>query len=782
MAKITKPHNFQNGTKANANEVNANFDTVYNEVNGNLDSDNVKDGGLSIAKTSGLETRLATNESDISYVKATKANMSDVYDKATSDNRYAVKSAEHTHSNKSVLDKLTQSGTETSVDISKINLLEANKADKSNTYDKATVDTKVATAESNAKNYTYDKASIDAKISPKANSADVYDKASSDSKYATKTEVGLKANTADVYDKTSVDNKLSTKANTSDVYTKTQSDAAYAVKSSEHTHSNKSTLDKLSDDGTNLLFNGSAISGGGGGGTGGDTITDSTINGNILKNGSEIQVYDETALANRVTSVETNKANSSDVYTKTQTDTALAGKENAFTKNTAFNKNFGSAAGTVAEGNHNHSGVYEPVITKKTGFNLDLGTTAGTVAQGNHTHDGVYIKEPASKTASQYLQWDGTSWVTAAVSGGSGGIPEYASFSALPANPTKGTFANVTGEPALYQAGRGLSPGNIFGYTTAKVSTNTTMNGEVIKFATSGGYNTDNQVSMLLADKTYTYSPVNYYRFGTTKPNYISYERVAVNKVRGITLIADTTNPQYMPKDINIYVSTTTNTAYSLIYSNPSLPSFTADQEFTIDFGREIDYKLIKFEFSGASLGNNSVVMIKRLYVSDSSGWGKYEDKLALNTNQYWQTGSYGLHAKNSDLVGLGGLFWNDACDQPFEGLNFLKSSATPGSTATSDYDNVKALDGILYVNDPFQSGTASVVAIANTVTTVSVTFSKAYTTAPIVVVTPSTTVPQTEVQEVSVGSVSTTGFIIYIYRTTAVNTVVNWMAMPKTQ
>jgi Cu/Ag efflux protein CusF len=36
------------------------------------------------------------------------------------------------------------------------------------------------------------------------------------------------------------------------------------------------------------------------------------------------------------------------------------GAEPAFSKNTAFNKNFGTTAGTVAQGNHLHTGVYEP--------------------------------------------------------------------------------------------------------------------------------------------------------------------------------------------------------------------------------------------------------------------------------------------------------------------------------------------------------------------------------------------------------------------------------------
>ncbi len=36
--------------------------------------------------------------------------------------------------------------------------------------------------------------------------------------------------------------------------------------------------------------------------------------------------------------------------------------------------------------NHNHSGVYEPAFTKNTAFNKNFGTSAGTVSEGNHTH------------------------------------------------------------------------------------------------------------------------------------------------------------------------------------------------------------------------------------------------------------------------------------------------------------------------------------------------------------------------------------------------------------
>ena len=41
---------------------------------------------------------------------------------------------------------------------------------------------------------------------------------------------------------------------------------------------------------------------------------------------------------------------------------------------------------TVSLSGHLHAGVYEPVFTKNTAFNKNFGTTAGTVAEGNHTH------------------------------------------------------------------------------------------------------------------------------------------------------------------------------------------------------------------------------------------------------------------------------------------------------------------------------------------------------------------------------------------------------------
>lgn len=92
---------------------------------------------------------------------------------------------------------------------------------------------------------------------------------------------------------------------------------------------------------------------------------------------------------------------------------AEVGAEPAFVKKTAFNKDFGSAAETVTEGNdprlsdartpkahthtksqitdfsHTHAPAEvgaEPAFIKSSAFNKNFGTVAGTVAQGNHTH------------------------------------------------------------------------------------------------------------------------------------------------------------------------------------------------------------------------------------------------------------------------------------------------------------------------------------------------------------------------------------------------------------
>ena len=109
--------------------------------------------------------------------------------------------------------------------------------------------------------------------------------------------------------------------------------------------------------------------------------------------------------------------------------------ESAFSKNTAFNKNFGTAAGTVCQGNDGrlsdsrtpttHASTHatgaadaiapsdigaEPAFTKNTAHNKNFGTAAGTVCAGDdsrlsdartplsHNHDDRYYTETETDT------------------------------------------------------------------------------------------------------------------------------------------------------------------------------------------------------------------------------------------------------------------------------------------------------------------------------------------------------------------------------------------------
>lgn len=72
------------------------------------------------------------------------------------------------------------------------------------------------------------------------------------------------------------------------------------------------------------------------------------------------------------------------------------------------------------------------------------------------------------------------------------------------------------------------------------------------------------------------------------------------------------------------------------------------------------------------------------------------------------------------------------------------------------------------------QSGSVSVP--GGTPTTKAVTFPKPFSSAPRIVLTPVTTVPQN--LSVGVSGVTTTGFNIVVYRNSATSTTVNWIAV----
>lgn len=107
--------------------------------------------------------------------------------------------------------------------------------------------------------------------------------------------------------------------------------------------------------------------------------------------------------------------------------------EPVFSKNTAFNKNFETSTANIkmngavsvgtsaniartdhvhpvdtsrASASHNHSGVYEPAFSKNTAFNKNFGSVAGTVSEGNHNHDARYSL--LSHTHSNYIDTSST--------------------------------------------------------------------------------------------------------------------------------------------------------------------------------------------------------------------------------------------------------------------------------------------------------------------------------------------------------------------------------------
>ena len=77
-------------------------------------------------------------------------------------------------------------------------------------------------------------------------------------------------------------------------------------------------------------------------------------------------------------------------YKKAEVDGKLSNKENSFTKNTAFNKDFGTTMGTVSEGNHGHTesdisdlGNYSEVGHGHTESDI---SDLGNYADANHNH------------------------------------------------------------------------------------------------------------------------------------------------------------------------------------------------------------------------------------------------------------------------------------------------------------------------------------------------------------------------------------------------------------
>lgn len=137
--------------------------------------------------------------------------------------------------------------------------------------------------------------------------------------------------------------------------------------------------------------------------TGSTALTLATVNSNIGQYGSASSVPQVTVNAKGLTTVVSNVSITIAESQVTGLISDLAGKEPSFFKNTAFNKNFGISAGTVAEGNDNrilngqsaygwgnHAGLYRSIgyvpswseITSKPTTLSGFGVTDGAKSLG----------------------------------------------------------------------------------------------------------------------------------------------------------------------------------------------------------------------------------------------------------------------------------------------------------------------------------------------------------------------------------------------------------------
>lgn len=182
---------------------------------------------------------------------------------------------------------------------------------------------------------TYTKTQADNLLAGKANSNDVYSKSAVYSKTETDTLLNSKADATTVYTKTQTDNLLSAKANTDDLGDlATQDSVDYQTEvTNKPTLGTMSAVDDAPSNGSEYVRKNGAWAVASGGGsvsaawgqiTG--TLTDQTDLANALSaKANSADVYTKT----QADGLLADKADADDVYTKTQTDNLLAGKANA---------------------------------------------------------------------------------------------------------------------------------------------------------------------------------------------------------------------------------------------------------------------------------------------------------------------------------------------------------------------------------------------------------------------------------------------------------------------
>lgn len=408
--RLTRLYDFQDGTKAYSSQIDEEYNQILNVLNGNIESDNIKDGSITLKKLqetislvwqdeittkadldlivpttteirlvtdegklyfyntttslwedflASVESRLTVNEGDISTIKSDIVALQS--EQTTQNNRLTTLEADiHTHTNQTVLDKVHQSGTETSLDLSKI-----------------------ATNEANISTLSTDKA----------------DKTQLQ-EYEKKAERGTVAPTD--LTKLWIDTNLTPPA----------------------LKFHNGTDWVITGDGAGSSTTGASID---------DTVTALDKTWSSDKINTELGTKAESTHGHAISEV-------------TNLSTELAGKEPSFTKNTAFNKNFGGNAGEVAEGNHNHDTSYQAKSTE-----LDKVTTTpfdGTQTEydlSNIRHNNRKVIDEFSEDTNGDLLFKG--------SGVGGGNLKVSLSTDLPNGKEIGTLAVVKKDHSVHSFG-----------------------------------------------------------------------------------------------------------------------------------------------------------------------------------------------------------------------------------------------------------------------------------------------------------------------------------------
>ena len=156
--------------------------------------------------------------------------------------------------------------------------------------------------------------------------------------------------------------------------------------------------------------------------------------------------------------------------------------------NTAFNKNFGTTTGTVAEG-HLHpyrANTWVPSWADVTGkIGSTYGSAAGTFAEGNHNHTGIYEPVITKGTTSQYFRGD-MSLATMPTTLPASDVYAWAKASVKPTYTSSEVgLGNVANESKATMFASPTFTGTVANFTVGTITGNITGNAG---YATNAGY------------------------------------------------------------------------------------------------------------------------------------------------------------------------------------------------------------------------------------------------------------------------------------------------------